>query len=217
MYEGRRIIAIVPAYNEQAKIGHVVARTPRDVVDELLVVDDGSTDDTGEVARSGGANVLSLGSVQGVGAALRRGLYHARTYGHDVAVIMAGNNKDDPSEIPRLLEPICCEGFDIVVGSRFLSGGAYVRRGNAAVPEGRDPPPSLAVGPICREILDRINQWVSRDTTRVPGRCPHQSRPSLARWIRFGGVFTLQDDRMRVSAHRSAMHEDISPEGGGKH
>ena len=66
---------------KKQKIGHVVARTPRDVVDCMLVVDDGSTDRTAEAARSGGAEVLSLPAVIGVGAALRAGLDHARKIG----------------------------------------------------------------------------------------------------------------------------------------
>src|SRR5205823_2941168 len=78
MYHGQRIIAIVPAYNEEQKISQVVARTPREIVDRLLVVDDGSTDRTAAVARSGGAEVLSLGKVLGVGSALRSGLQYAR-------------------------------------------------------------------------------------------------------------------------------------------
>ena len=66
MYQGRRIIAIVPAYNEEQKISQVVARTPREIVDRLLVVDDGSTDRTAAAARAGGAEVLSHGKVLGV-------------------------------------------------------------------------------------------------------------------------------------------------------
>src|SRR4051812_7027298 len=98
MYKGKKLIAIAPAWNEEQKIGQVVARTPRDVVDCMLVVDDGSTDRTAEVARQGGAEVLSLGKVVGVGTALRTGLNYAREHGYDVAVIMAGNNKDNPGE-----------------------------------------------------------------------------------------------------------------------
>lgn len=125
MYKGHRVTAIAPAYNEELKIGQVVARTPREVVDRLLIVDDGSTDGTAEVARAGGADVLSMGKVLGVGAALRAGLRDARAQGADIAVIMAGNNKDNPAEIPRLLDPICDEGYDLVIGSRYLQGGSY--------------------------------------------------------------------------------------------
>jgi len=125
MYHGERIIAIVPAYNEAAKIGKVVSRTDRDIVDTVLVVDDGSTDATALVARERGAEVLSLDRMRGVGAALRAGLCYARDCGYDVAVIMAGNNKDEPNEIPRLLDPICDDAADLVVGSRFLHGGSY--------------------------------------------------------------------------------------------
>jgi dolichol-phosphate mannosyltransferase len=123
MYKGLRIIVLVPAHNEAAKVGHVVDRTDRELVDTLLVIDDGSTDDTGSVARSKGAEVLRMTRVSGVGAALRAGLDYARRHQFDVALFMAGNNKDNPAEIPRLLDPICDDGFDFVMGSRYLAGG----------------------------------------------------------------------------------------------
>ncbi|HYV36727.1 MAG TPA: glycosyltransferase family 2 protein, partial [Gemmataceae bacterium] len=82
-------------------------------------------DTTAAVAKAGGAEVVSLGKVLGVGTALRVGLNKARAEGFDIAVIMAGNNKDNPAEIPRLLEPICEEACDLVIGSRFLQGGQY--------------------------------------------------------------------------------------------
>jgi dolichol-phosphate mannosyltransferase len=124
MYQNRRIIVIAPAYNEEAKIGLAVARVPRDVADQILVVDDGSTDRTAQVARDAGASVLSLGHVFGVGYALREALNFARHEGFEIAVIMAGNNKDEPREIPRLLDAIV-DGADLAIGSRYLSGGAY--------------------------------------------------------------------------------------------
>jgi dolichol-phosphate mannosyltransferase len=149
MYHGRRIIAIVPAYNEEQKIAQVVARTPREIVDSLLVVDDGSTDRTAAVARAGGAEVLSLGKVLGVGSALRSGLNVARQQGFDIAVIMAGNNKDNPAEIPRLLDPICLQEHDLVIGSRFLGGGSY----------GGDMP-------AYRKLATRIHPWLMSLVTR---------------------------------------------------
>ena len=123
MYKSKRIIAVVPAYNEGIRIGRVVERTDFRLIDHLLVVDDASTDRTAVIARSKGADVLTLQQRSGVGAAIRAGIQFARDQGFDLAVVMAGNNKDNPAEIPRLLDPICDEGFDFVIGSRYLSGG----------------------------------------------------------------------------------------------
>ena len=122
MYQGLSVIAMAPVLNEELKIGEVCRRTPRDVVDELLVIDDGSTDRSAEVAASLGANILPMGSVVGVGAALRAGFEYAVRGGFDVAVVMAGNNKDAPEEIPRLLDPIARGEADFVQGSRWLGG-----------------------------------------------------------------------------------------------
>lgn len=124
MYRGLSVIAIAPAWNEETKIGEVVRRMPRDVVDEALVVDDGSTDRTADVARAGGASVLRLGRVVGVGAALRAGYRRAVDGGFDVAVVLAGNNKDAPEEIPILLGPIADGRADFVQGSRYLKPDA---------------------------------------------------------------------------------------------
>ena len=124
MYRGLRVIAMAPAWNEEAKIGEVVRRTPRDLVDEILVIDDGSTDRTVEVAQELGARVIPMGRVAGVGAALRAGYDYALAEGFDVAVVMAGNNKDAPEEIPLLLDPIVEDRADFVQGSRFLKSRA---------------------------------------------------------------------------------------------
>jgi len=123
MYKSKRIITIVPSHNEEVRIRRVAERTDFHVTDLLLVVDDASTDRTAQVARAAGADVLTLTERSGVGAAIRAGISYARENEFDIAVIMAGNNKDDPSEVPRLLDPICDEDFDFVMGSRYMEGG----------------------------------------------------------------------------------------------
>lgn len=123
MYQGQKIIVIVPVYNEEQKITQVVRRIQQmsdRMVDEILVMDDGSTDHSAANARNLGATVVSLGSLQGVGAALRRGFEYAREHKFEIIVVMAGNNKDEPNEIPLLVKPIIDEGMDFVQGSRFL-------------------------------------------------------------------------------------------------
>lgn len=125
MYKGRRVLLVAPACNEQAKIGEVIRRVPLHVVDKVLVVDDGSTDATARVARDAGASVLSLGSIRGVGFAIRAGFDLARSEGFDVTVVIAGNNKDCPEEIPRLLDPVCDANCDFVMGARYARGGRH--------------------------------------------------------------------------------------------
>jgi dolichol-phosphate mannosyltransferase len=122
VYRDLRVLAMAPVLNEEKKIGDVVRRTPRDVVDKLLVIDDGCTDRSIEVAREFGADILDMGRTVGVGAALRAGYRLARSEGFDVAVVMAGNNKDSPEQITRLLDPIADGRADFVQGSRYLDG-----------------------------------------------------------------------------------------------
>lgn len=123
MYKSSRVLLVAPAFNEGAKIGEVVRRSPRDIVDTVLVVDDCSTDNTADVARAFGAEVISNDQRRGVGYSIRRGYKYARAGGFDIIVIIAGNNKDSPEEIARLLDPICDQGYDFVMGSRYLPGG----------------------------------------------------------------------------------------------
>ena len=137
------MIAIAPVLDEEEKIREVVRRTPRDIVDEVLVVDDGSRDGSAAVAREEGARVHSMGRVAGVGAAIRQGYRLAREGGFDVAVVMAGNNKDSPEEIPLLLDPIADGRADFVQGSRFLKRDA-----------------NFGPMPAYRKVATRVHPWL---------------------------------------------------------
>lgn len=114
------MIAMAPVLDEERKIGEAVRRVPRGVVDHVLVIDDGCQDASPRVAAEAGAEILAMGRVAGVGAALRAGYALALERGFDVVVVMAGNNKDSPEEIPLLLDPIADGAADFVQGSRFL-------------------------------------------------------------------------------------------------
>jgi len=108
---------VIAAYNEAPVIGSVVCDALRAVPSaEVVVVDDGSTDDTGGVAAGAGARVVQLQTNAGKGTAVRRGLMDARG---DVIVLIDGDGQDDPAEIPWLIEALRPD-VDLVVGSRFI-------------------------------------------------------------------------------------------------
>jgi len=120
-----RVVAALIAFNEAGKIGSALDRFRPGYVTEAIVVDDGSTDGTTREVESRGITLLRQERRQGVGAAIRRAIRYAIDSGFDVLVIMAGNDKDRPEEIPRVVEPIASGRADLVQGSRYLRGGVY--------------------------------------------------------------------------------------------
>lgn len=120
-----KVLAVPIAFNEEKKIGRVLDRFPPNVVDAVAVVDDASTDGTPQIIRDKGAIHLRHEQQSGAGAAIRTAIRYAREQGYDVIVILAGNDKDRPAEIPRLVEPIAKDGYDFVQGSRYLPGGDF--------------------------------------------------------------------------------------------
>lgn len=120
-----RVLACSVAFNEAEKIVRVVDRVDRSAVDEFIVFDDGSTDATPDAVRARGFRVVSHERRRGVGAAIRSAIRLAQQERFDVLVIMAGNDKDRPQEIPRLVDPIRQGDADFVQGSRYLPGGDF--------------------------------------------------------------------------------------------
>jgi glycosyltransferase involved in cell wall biosynthesis len=126
MIEGKSIGVVIPAYNEQDAIGALVQGVREHVpnLKEVIVVDDGSTDDTAELAEKAGATVVRSPYNKGNGAAVKAGIRRATS---DILVLMDGDGQHSPRDIVRLLEPFE-QGHDMVVGARTSGSQAGVHR-----------------------------------------------------------------------------------------
>lgn len=117
-----KVIALIPAYNEETTIADVLTRT-RPFVDGMIVVDDGSNDRSAEIARAQGAVVIRHMINCGLGAAIGTGFAAAQRLGADVVVTLDADGQHDPSEIKKFIAAIE-NGADVVIGSRVLTGFA---------------------------------------------------------------------------------------------
>ncbi|MGB4623421.1 MAG: glycosyltransferase family 2 protein [Candidatus Methanoculleus thermohydrogenotrophicum] len=130
---GTRTLAAIPCFNEEVAIGSVVLMA-RPHVDEVLVIDDGCTDNTAKIARDAGATVISHGTRMGKGRGIKSALRYAVEHNYDCLVFLDGDGQHDPAEIPRLIEPILSDTADFVIGFRtFDQMPAYRRLGRAVL------------------------------------------------------------------------------------
>ncbi|MFJ2368629.1 glycosyltransferase family 2 protein [Microbacterium sp. NPDC087665] len=123
-----RVLVIVPAWNEEKNVGHTVEEILRaDALYDVIVVDDGSTDDTAAVAKASGARVLPLPFNLGVGGAMKTGYTYAQRHGYTRAIQVDADGQHNPANIAEVLKGL--EHADISIGARFADVGDYSVRG----------------------------------------------------------------------------------------
>ena len=125
-----KVSVIIPAFNEELSIGKVIADIPKDLVQEIIVVDNGCADRTAEVAQTAGARVVQEGR-KGYGYACLAGI--AALNAPDIVVFLDGDYSDYPSEMPLLVQPILAGEAEMVIGSRIRG----VRERGALLPQAR--------------------------------------------------------------------------------
>ncbi len=126
-----RIFVIIPALNEEGSIAKVIQDIPQNIVSEIIVVNNGSTDNTAVVAQQAGARVLEEPR-RGYGYACLKGIAYAESQNPDILVFMDADYSDFPEELPLLLEPIYEQNMDMVIGSRALGNKEF---GSMTIPQ----------------------------------------------------------------------------------
>jgi glycosyltransferase involved in cell wall biosynthesis len=137
-------IALIPAYNEAARVGEVVSKTSQQVK-QVVVIDDGSTDDTAGVASKAGAKVLRHERNRGKGSAIITGLDYFKGSDIEFAIFLDADGQHDPEEIPKFIEAACAVNADVVVGTRMART--------------RDMP-------LVRKLTNQFTSWVTSKLAR---------------------------------------------------
>ena len=119
MYFDKKIAVIIPALNEEKTLPQVMVDIPKDLVDEVVVVDNGSMDRTPQIAEELGATLL-FESKKGYGYPCLRGIEYLKGKNPDIVVFLDGNYSDYPTEIITIINPIVREDYDMVIGSRVM-------------------------------------------------------------------------------------------------
>ena len=170
MINGKRVLIIMPAWNESGSIYEEVREVKGELPGvDVLVVDDGSTDDTAKKAAAAGAAVARLPFNLGVGGAMRTGYHYAFEQGYDVALQVAADGQHDPRYVPKLVDAL--EEADFVIGARFAGVGEYTVKG-----------PRKWAMRMLSFVISRIAKQKLTDTTSGFRACNRALIEMFARW-----------------------------------
>jgi glycosyltransferase involved in cell wall biosynthesis len=178
-----KVVAVVPAFNEQKVITQVVSEV-KTTVTEVIVVNDGSTDQTGWLAFKAGAEVLTHFLNRGQGAALQTGIFFALKQGADIIVTFDADGQHDTKDIEKLVQPLLLGQYQMVLGSRFLNRKNKI--------------------PFGRKILLKFATFFTRLYTGLPVTDTHNGLRALSRQA--AELIEIKQDGM---AHASEIIEQI--------
>jgi len=185
----QNITVIISAYNEEVSIGSIVLLTKL-YADNVIVVDDGSTDRTAEVARKAGAQVIVHEASKGKAESLKVGFNTAADMGADIIVTMDSDGQHNPADIPRLVAPILKGDADMVNGSRYLN---Y---------PGKNVPLYRRVGQTLQDTTAKMNFNLKITDTQSGFRAYAASTKDV---FRFSGKKTAIENEMLADAGRSGL------------
>lgn len=187
------VVAVIPAYNEEIAIGSVVLRT-RTQADHVIVVDDGSTDRTFEVAVLAGAEVLRHPVNLGKAQALMKGFARAKEYSPAVVVILDGDGQHNPAEIPDLIKPVLDHAADLVIGSRYLNND-------------NDIPAYRILGQKTLDLATNLGSGLGCSDTQSGFRA--LSRTALDHLDFFSEGYNIESDMLEHFAHRGLVIGEV--------
>ncbi|HEY7148975.1 MAG TPA: glycosyltransferase family 2 protein [Gaiellaceae bacterium] len=210
----RETLVFIPAWNEQESLPGVLAELKRDLPEaQVLVVDDGSTDGTADVAREHGAQVLSFGENRGLRAAIAAGYGYAAEHGYAYCGRVDADGQHPVAELRRLLELVRSDRWDVAVGSRFASAG-----GNGFSRERYESSAARRLGTgILRRSIEVVLDQPFHDATSGMYAVNARAMPLLARPYSSGapeveGILRLHDEGLRVTEVPVEMRERESGE-----
>lgn len=120
-----KILAIIPAFNEEENIGKLLSEFLKYDNIDILVINDCSKDDTSRICKNNGVNVIDLPCNLGIGGAVQTGYRYAKKAGYDIAVQVDGDGQHNPQYITQLIDPILKGEADLVIGSRYLERNGF--------------------------------------------------------------------------------------------